>query len=152
MPLVLMALWNASAFATVDQSTQQNQSQALAEEPQASNNQQPITVSGTWIITFSAPPRRTRTLVIQQNDRDVVGTWDAPVCPCSISGSFKGDKLELTITPRHPAGAHSIILTGKVTGDSINGKTHIEGGPGGSSGFTAVRQKTTGPGAAVVTN
>ena len=135
LPLVLIALWNPYAFASP------------TEIQHASTNQQESNVSGTWIITFSNPPHLTRTLVIQQNGNDITGTWDAPVCPCLISGTIKGDKLKLRITSHNPK-ALAIILISKVTSDSMTGKTHLDGGPGGSSEFTAVRQKKSDPEAA----
>jgi hypothetical protein len=80
------------------------------------------------LITFADPHNKhpTRVLTLHLDNGRLKGTFDAPVCPCVVSGKMKSDKLKLQITPH---GAMSITYEATVTDDTMKGESYFELAP-----------------------
>lgn len=138
---LLMGIAAASVLGRPSARIQGANSQDSAKLPQDSRGHWVVEVEGKWLITFVGPDRvsRTRILTLQRDKGTLTGTLYAPVCPCAVSGSIKGDKMELRIFPRDPKSV-KIIYTAKVTGDTMNGESYLEGIGHQGSKFKGIRQ------------
>src|ERR1700732_2775282 len=76
---------------------QETNNQDSCKTAQATHGQQALDVEGKWQITFDGPrgEHYTHILTLHRDNGNLTGTLDAPVCPCVVSGTIKGDKLRL---------------------------------------------------------
>ena len=150
--LVPLLVWvNAS------EGFQELASQQTGNSRETSAGQQPTTIEGKWLVTWvtAQGQQKTRIFTLERDKKGrLVGSQDE--CPCDVAVSFKGDKLELTVTPHKPTRVvppqPNVILEplrsiyeAKVTGDTMKGKFYFEGHPYESRNFTGVRQVKTEP-------
>ena len=142
--VILLGLLVTSVFPKTFAAIQENNAKQLDPVP---NNPQPDRVEGTWLITFDGPrpgEHRSRTLTLQRDTHGkLTGTLDAPVCPCTVVGSSKRNKVKLTVTPKR--GGMSVTYLATVKGDMITGEAFAEGIPSytPSTKFVGTRKGNT---------
>jgi len=139
--IVLVA---AIVFSPTSEGIQEANKQNSVKTEQAAPGKQAPDVEGKWQITFDGPPGEhyTRILILHRDNGNLTGTLDAPVCPCVISGTMKGDKLRLKITSR--GAMSSTIYRATVNGDKMRGESFLEAIPNRSASFTGIRQVQAG--------
>lgn len=144
--IVLIGFGAASMVVRTSGASQGTTSQDSAKTPQVSRGQKEVDVEGKWLITFVGPDgvNRTRILTLHRDKTALTGTLDAPVCPCAVSGSIKGDKLELRISPQNRKAVSTIYIA-KVSGDTMNGESYLEGVNDPGSKFKGIRQAQNEP-------
>ena len=144
--IVLFGLLTPFLLLRASGATQQTDKAVSSSDPHIPQTQKAVDVEGKWLITFVDRLGRVkpRTLTLHRDNETLTGTLDAPVCPCIVSGSIKGDKIKLRIT-ESLASAKKMIWTANVTGDTMKGDSRLEGAPSSGSKFEGVRQNQTDP-------
>jgi len=98
---------------------------AFAQEPLP--NQQPVDVSGHWIISAKNwnGELNTKTIDLQQNGNEITGHFKGPDQSGGLQGSVNGHHIVFRNKTRHP-----LTFRGQVEGDTMQGNYHVMGKEG----------------------
>jgi hypothetical protein len=95
-------------------------------------------VTGTWQFSVTTPAGTgTPTLKLAQQGEAVTGTYDGQLGHAPVTGTMKGDALEISFTASGMMGAITVTYSGTVDGDDVSGKVKL--GDLGEGTFTGKR-------------
>ena len=98
---------------------------AFAQEPLP--NQQPVDVSGHWIISAKNwnGELDTKTVDLEQNGNEITGHFKGPNQSGGLDGSVNGHHILFRTKTKHP-----LTFRGQVQGDTMEGNFHVMGKEG----------------------
>src|SRR5271165_5536573 len=98
---------------------------AVAQEPLP--NQQPVNVTGHWIISAKNwnGELDTKTVDLQQNGSEITGHFKGPNQSGGLQGSVNGHHIMFRTKTKHP-----LTFRGQVEGDTMQGNYHVMGKEG----------------------
>jgi hypothetical protein len=95
-------------------------------------------VTGTWQFSVTTPAGTgTPTLKLAQQGEAVTGTYNGQLGNAPVTGTMKGDALEISFTASGMMGAITVTYSGTVNGDDVSGKVKL--GDLGEGTFTGKR-------------
>lgn len=97
-------------------------------------------ITGKWEFTVDLGGQGGKpTFTFEQKGQKLTGRYSGQLGEADVAGTVKGDDMEFRFTVKGDLGELTATYSGKISGDSISGKT--EYGQLGSGTFTAKRIK-----------